>query len=77
MIDHIFGLPTDNYDKLLTSYNFYKELRPDVVNCYELLYFPKADINKWGDSKALYQREGGLDFKRYANSFSSLALRNN
>lgn len=74
MIDHIFGLPFDTYDKLLSSYNFYKELKPDVVNCYELLYFPKAEINKFGSSKALYQKEGGLDFKRYAKSFTGIPL---
>lgn len=74
MIDHIFGIPFDNYDKLLTSYNFYKTIRPDVVNCYELLYFPKAEINKYGSSKALYQKQGGCDYKRYAKSFASIPL---
>ena len=74
MIDHIFGLPLDNYDKLLISYNFYKELKPDVVNCYELLYFPKAAINKYGQSQAMYQRQGGRDYQRYAKSFTSLSL---
>lgn len=76
MIDHIFGLPMDNYDKLLTSYNFYKELKPDVVNCYELLYFPKAEINKYGtpENKALYQKQGGRDYQRYAHSFTSIPL---
>lgn len=74
MIDHIFGLPFDNYDKLLESYEFYKTLKPDVVNVYELLYFPKAEINKYGSSKALYQRQGGQDYKKYARAFASLPL---
>lgn len=72
MIDHIFGLPMDTYHRLLASYEFYKEIKPDVVNCYELLYFPKAEINKYGNSKALYQKQGGLDYKRYARSFTAI-----
>jgi len=74
MIDHIFGIPQDNYVKLLTSYNFYKEIKPDVINCYEMLYLPKARINKYGYSKALHQKQGGWDYQRYANSFSSIPL---
>lgn len=74
MIDHIFGIPGDTYQTLLNSYQFYKTLKPDVVNCYELLYFPKAEINKYGHSQALYQKQGGLDFKRYARSFTSIPL---
>lgn len=75
MIDHIFGLPQDNIDKLAESYNFYREqLKPDVVNCYELLYFPKAEINKHGHSKALYQKQGGKDYRRYARYFAAIPL---
>lgn len=74
MIDHIFGIPTTTYESLLASYEFYKTLKPDVVNCYELLYFPKAEINKYGTSKALYQKQGGFDYQRYAKSFSSIPL---
>ena len=77
MIDHIFGLPFDNIDKLAKSYHFYKTLKPDVVNVYELLYLPKAEINKYGSSKALYQKQGGDDYKRYARSFASIPLINN
>lgn len=74
MIDHIFGLPFDNADKLAESYNFYRALKPDVVNCYELLYFPKAEINKYGSSKALYQKQGGEDYKKYAKDFTAIPL---
>lgn len=77
MIDHIFGLPHDTYESILNSYNLYKEIKPDVINCYELLYFPKAEINKFGHSKSLYQKQGGRDFKRYAKSFTSLPLQYN
>ena len=44
MIDHIFGLPFEN--EMANDYStvFYAELKPDIVNCYNLLYFPKAKI---------------------------------
>jgi len=74
MIDHIFGLPLNTYGKLKESYFFYKSLNPDVVNCYELLYFPKAEINKYGNSTAKYQKEGGHDYQRYAKSFTAIPL---
>ena len=77
MIDHIFGIPTDTPITLQNSYELYKKLKPDVLNAYELLYFPKAEINKYGHSKALYQRQGGQDYQRYAKSFQSLPLRYN
>ena len=76
MIDHIFGVPFDTYVKLLISYNFYKTLKPDVINCYELLYFPKAEINKYGTSEeqAKYQRQGGRDYQKYAKAFTAIPL---
>ncbi len=74
MIDHIFGLPFDTKDKLVESYNFYRTLKPDVVNCYELLYLPKAGINKYGMGKALYQKQGGADYKKYASHFAAIPL---
>jgi hypothetical protein len=44
MIDHIFGLPYESYLSNDTSMLLYKDLKVDVVNCYELIYFPKARI---------------------------------
>jgi len=76
MIDHIFGLPGDNEYTLIESYYFYRALKPDVVNVYELLYLPKAEINKYGKSKALYQKQGGENYKKYASSFASIPLTN-
>ena len=72
MIDHIFDLPFETYETLLESFNFYKTLNPDVVNCYELLYFPKAEINKFGKSNAKYETEGGRNYNKYAKSFVSI-----
>ena len=44
MIDHIFGIPFES--EMTNDYStvFYASLKPDVVNCYNLLYFPKAKI---------------------------------
>lgn len=45
MIDHICGLP---YESDLTheiSAALYMMMKPDVINVYECLYFPKAGIN--------------------------------
>ena len=44
MVDHIFGIPTESAMSQDISYNLYEEIKPDVINCYELLYFPKAKI---------------------------------
>jgi len=44
MIDHIFGIPFENDLSQDLSHALYAEIKPDVVNCYELLYFPKAKI---------------------------------
>jgi len=72
MIDHIFGIPGDN--DIVQSYEFYRSLKPDVVNCYELLYLPKAEINEYGYSSALYQREGGKTYKAFVKPFASIPL---
>lgn len=44
MIDHIFGIPFETIMTQDQSFSLYKHIKPDVVNCYELLYFPKAKI---------------------------------
>jgi radical SAM superfamily enzyme YgiQ (UPF0313 family) len=44
IIDHIFGVPFENEMAQEISYNLYSQIKPDIVNCYELLYFPKAKI---------------------------------
>ncbi len=45
IVDHIFGIPTENELSQEISYNLYNEIQPDILNCYELVYFPKAKIN--------------------------------
>jgi len=44
MIDHIFGIPFEANMSQDISIALYREIQADVVNCYELLYFPKAKI---------------------------------
>lgn len=44
MVDHIFGIPYESNETNDLSYGLYREIKADVVNCYELLYFPKAKI---------------------------------
>jgi len=46
MIDHICGLPFESDMTNELSHILYSEIKPDVVNVYECLYFPKAKINE-------------------------------
>ncbi len=46
MVDHIFGIPTENAMSMDISHNLYYEIKADIINCYELLYFPKAKITE-------------------------------
>jgi len=48
MVDHIFGIPFENIMTQDMSYGLYKEIKPDVINCYEMLYFPKSKIIEHG-----------------------------
>jgi hypothetical protein len=47
IVDHIFGIPHENELSQDISYALYSEIKADIVNCYELLYFPKAEIIKF------------------------------
>ena len=74
MIDHIFGVPEEQEEDMVYSYDFYKRLKPDVVNCYEMLYFPRTKINEYGKGKSHYQNQAGDFYKRYSKAFCSLPL---
>ena len=74
MIDHIFGIPTESEFSQYCSWRFYRKIKPDVVNCYELLYFPKTEINKYGQGNARYQKEGGEHYKMFVRSFCCIPL---
>lgn len=45
MVDHICGLPYESNMTHDLSQALYSQIKPDVVNVYECLYFPKAKIN--------------------------------
>ncbi len=47
MVDHICGLPYESDMTHDLSYALYKEIKADVINVYECLYFPKAKINDY------------------------------
>jgi len=44
MVDHIFGIPFESAMTQDLSLVLYNDIKPDIINCYELLYFPKAGI---------------------------------
>ena len=44
IVDHIFGIPTESATSNDISHNMYVITKPDIINCYNLLYFPKAKI---------------------------------
>jgi hypothetical protein len=44
IVDHIFGIPSESAMSNDISQNLYTIIKPDIVNCYHLLYFPKAKI---------------------------------
>lgn len=46
MVDHIFNSPYENDEQIREAISLYNTIRPDIINCYNLLYFPKAKINE-------------------------------
>jgi len=46
MIDQILNIPYDTHEAIKEAISLYNEIRPEMVNCYRLLYFPKAKINE-------------------------------
>jgi anaerobic magnesium-protoporphyrin IX monomethyl ester cyclase len=61
IIDHIFGIPFESEISNDISQSFYELIKPDIVNCYQLLYFPKAGIIQHG------LRSGDLSFQDIEN----------
>jgi len=73
MVDHIFDIPYDNNIK--ESLKLYNAIKPDMINCYNLLYFPsskilehaikanilaKNDIEKINRGQGIVYQTGGL-----------------
>lgn len=48
MVDHIFDIPFEKDSDILKAIELYNEIRPSMINCYNLLYFPKAKIIEYG-----------------------------
>lgn len=42
MVDHIFDIPYD--DNIMESFRLYTRIKPSMINCYNLLYFPRAKV---------------------------------
>jgi len=47
MVDHISGLPYESDITHELSISLYQQIKADVINVYECLYFPKAKINDY------------------------------
>jgi anaerobic magnesium-protoporphyrin IX monomethyl ester cyclase len=60
IIDHIFGVPYESELSQDLSVNLYREIKPDIVNCYQLLYFPKAGIIEYA-LKCGYLKKPDID----------------
>ncbi len=43
-LDHIFGIPGEGVEDYRRALSFYNEIRPDTINTYWLVYFPKTTI---------------------------------
>jgi len=43
-VDHIIGLPHQTENDLKKASSLYNKIKPDILNCYGLQYFPKSEI---------------------------------
>lgn len=46
MIDHILNVPYETNESIIEALHLYNRIRPNIINCYNLLYFPKSKINE-------------------------------
>ncbi len=46
MVDQILNIPHDTQKAMKEALVLYSRIRPSMINCYGLLYFPKAKINE-------------------------------
>ena len=58
MVDHILGIPHDNEAAIKEAIELYNRIRPQMINCYNLLYFPKAKINQTALKAGLIKTKG-------------------
>lgn len=46
MVDHICNVPYETHESIYEAFRLYNRIRPNIINVYNLLYFPKAKINE-------------------------------
>lgn len=46
MVDHILNVPYETVESMYEAFSLYNRIRPNIINCYNLLYFPKSKINE-------------------------------
>lgn len=87
MVDQILNIPYDKREAMVEALALYNRIRPAMINCYSLLYFPKARINeialeagfinkkdmqKINEGKAIVYQTG--DFSHHDDFYSHYAL---
>lgn len=45
MVDHILNSPYETDEQIREAIKLYNTIRPEIINCYNLLFFPKAKVN--------------------------------
>ena len=56
-VDHIFCLPGETAENLQESYELYKKAKPDLLNTFRLIYFPKSKIIDHGLAYGLLNQQ--------------------
>lgn len=87
-VDHILNLPYDTHGNIIEAVKLYTTIRPSIINCYRLVYFPKATIIEHalkagilaeGDISLINEGKGdnligSTIFRRQPDFFSKYAL---
>jgi radical SAM superfamily enzyme YgiQ (UPF0313 family) len=55
--DHIFGIPGEDKQDMLSALSFYNENRPSIVSVYWLSYYPKTCITQVAQEKGIISQE--------------------
>jgi len=56
-IDHIFNLPSDSKETVFESLNLYNKVRPNIINCYGLMFFPGTEIVDIAVGKGILKKD--------------------
>lgn len=63
-LDHIFNLPGDTDQTIKESLSLYNEIRPNVINCFSLIYFPNTEIVNIAHQMKLINRKNLLQIQQ-------------